>query len=58
MKFTFTKQTSYLPDLLWVVIVCHLQLPSKINLINLVCLFGSLLGKLNFDKTRVIDLVV
>ena len=34
------------PDLLWMVIVCHLQMPSKENLIHLVCLFGSLFGKI------------
>ena len=28
----------------------HLQLPSKVNLVNLVSLFSSLLGKLNFNK--------
>ena len=32
------------------VIVRHLQLPSKVNMVNL----ASLLGKLNFDKSRMI----
>ena len=34
------------------VIVHHLQLPPKVNLFSLVSEFGSLFGKLNFDKMR------
>ena len=51
-------QTNYhtnkqnLPDLLWVEIVFHLQLPSEVNLAHFVSLSGSLFGELNFDKTR------
>ena len=31
-----------------------LQLPSKVNLVNLISLFGSLFGKLNVDKKRLV----
>ena len=36
----------------WMVIVCDLQLPSKVNLVNLVSLFACLYGKMNFDKNH------
>ena len=37
------------------VIVRHLELPAEVNLFNLVSYFGSLFGKLNFDKERLLS---